>query len=155
MPGRSHRRAALPCKQPPEAGARADELLGFAEKPSGAQLEEMAHASRNATSEKPYEASMGIYVFSKDVLVELLADPAEVRPGKLSAAAAGDVCMAVSSEPGHSAGVLGLMRAQASMPGCSCALPGSEAAQRAVPLSQPSPARLARAHPYPSLQVWG
>ena len=39
----------------------------------------MAHASRSATSEKPFEASMGIYVFSKDVLVELLADPAEVK----------------------------------------------------------------------------
>ena len=64
---------------PARSHVAADELLGFVEKPSGAQLEEMAHASRNATSEKPFEASMGIYVFNKDVLVELLADAGEVR----------------------------------------------------------------------------
>ena len=38
----------------------------------------MAHASRNATAELPFEASMGIYVFNKSVLVELLNDPGEL-----------------------------------------------------------------------------
>ena len=48
------------------------------EKPSGATLEGMAHASRNATPEAPFEASMGIYVFNRDVLVSLLGEPANV-----------------------------------------------------------------------------
>lgn len=48
----------------------------FYEKPSGPVLESMAHASRNATPELPFEASMGIYVFNRDVLVTLLGPPA-------------------------------------------------------------------------------
>lgn len=47
----------------------------FYEKPSGKTLSSMAHASRNATPEAPFEASMGIYVFNRDVLVNLLGAP--------------------------------------------------------------------------------
>lgn len=54
------------------ATACAGVVTQFYEKPSGKQLESMAHASRNATPEAPYEASMGIYVFNRDVLVSLL-----------------------------------------------------------------------------------
>ena len=47
----------------------------FKEKPSGATLEAMAHATPTATSEAPFEASMGVYVFGRDVLVSLLGPP--------------------------------------------------------------------------------
>ena len=39
----------------------------------------MTHASNAATPELPFEASMGIYVFNKSVLVELLNDPREAQ----------------------------------------------------------------------------
>ncbi|KAK9794930.1 hypothetical protein WJX73_010196 [Symbiochloris irregularis] len=55
----------------PETGV----VTQFYEKPSGATLETMAHASRNATPDKPFEASMGVYVFGRDVLVSLLGPP--------------------------------------------------------------------------------
>jgi len=35
----------------------------FVEKPTGDRLEMLAHASKHATPEFPFEASMGIYVF--------------------------------------------------------------------------------------------
>ena len=50
-------------------------ITQFYEKPQGQTLSSMAHASRNATSEAPFEASMGIYVFNRDVLVSLLGPP--------------------------------------------------------------------------------
>ena len=59
----------------PHSGRHAGELLDFAEKPTGQDLEKMSHASNAATPELPFEASMGIYVFNKSVLVELLNDP--------------------------------------------------------------------------------
>ena len=59
----------------PHSGRHAGELLDFAEKPTGQDLEKMSHASNAATPELPFEASMGIYVFNKSVLEELLNDP--------------------------------------------------------------------------------
>lgn len=44
----------------------------FIEKPTGSRLESMAHASKHATPSSPFEASMGIYVFKSNVLVDLL-----------------------------------------------------------------------------------
>ena len=41
------------------------------EKPSGDRLEVLAHASKHATSEFPFEASMGIYVFKCAPLLSL------------------------------------------------------------------------------------
>ncbi len=42
------------------------------EKPTGSRLESMAHASKHATPQAPFEASMGVYIFKRDVLVSLL-----------------------------------------------------------------------------------
>lgn len=42
------------------------------EKPTGSRLESMAHASKHATPSAPFEASMGVYIFKRDVLVSLL-----------------------------------------------------------------------------------
>jgi len=42
------------------------------EKPTGERLESMAHASKHATPTAPFEASMGVYIFKRDVLVSLL-----------------------------------------------------------------------------------
>ena len=39
------------------------------EKPSGDALHEWKGVSKNATQQDPFEASMGIYVFKRDVLV--------------------------------------------------------------------------------------
>ena len=44
----------------------------FMEKPMGSRLESMAHASKHATPSAPFEASMGVYIFKRDVLVSLL-----------------------------------------------------------------------------------
>ena len=44
----------------------------FMEKPTGSRLESMAHASKHATPNAPFEASMGVYIFKRDVLVSLL-----------------------------------------------------------------------------------
>lgn len=46
----------------------------FIEKPTGSRLESMAHASKHATPEDPFEASMGIYIFKRDALVSLLQE---------------------------------------------------------------------------------
>ena len=43
----------------------------FYEKPTGDDLDKVRSVSRNATEENPFEASMGIYVFKRDVLVSL------------------------------------------------------------------------------------
>ena len=79
--------AALPAT-PAEATAmgiftfdRSGQITGFEEKPSAARLAEMKTslpegAMRLQTSdEKPFIASMGIYLFSRRVLLEMLAQP--------------------------------------------------------------------------------
>lgn len=43
----------------------------FYEKPTGDDLDKVRSVSQNATEENPFEASMGIYVFKRDVLVSL------------------------------------------------------------------------------------
>jgi len=43
----------------------------FKEKPTGDELDKMKNVSKNATEQDPFEASMGIYVFKRDVLVSL------------------------------------------------------------------------------------
>ncbi|KAK9844020.1 hypothetical protein WJX81_002055 [Elliptochloris bilobata] len=53
----------------PESGV----VESFVEKPTGDRLEVLAHASKHATPEFPFEASMGIYVFKRKALVALLA----------------------------------------------------------------------------------
>ena len=44
-------------------------ISDFHEKPTGADLERLKSVSKNATEHNPFEASMGIYVFKRDVLV--------------------------------------------------------------------------------------
>ena len=44
----------------------------FREKPNGDELQMMKSVSKNATEQDPFEASMGIYVFKRDVLVRFL-----------------------------------------------------------------------------------
>ena len=56
----------------PGTGAVTD----FAEKPTGAAMTRLAHASSDATPDAPYEASTGVYVFDAGVLARLLAAPA-------------------------------------------------------------------------------
>ena len=51
--------------------AAAGEVESFVEKPSGDRLEVLAHASKHATAEFPFEASMGIYVFKRAPLLSL------------------------------------------------------------------------------------
>ncbi len=57
------------------------EISGFEEKPSAARLEEFGTsvprgvAVGGVTREKPFVASMGIYVFSREVLLEILEQP--------------------------------------------------------------------------------
>jgi glucose-1-phosphate adenylyltransferase len=57
------------------------QIGGFEEKPTAARLAEMGtsipHGSTagGVTPEKPFVASMGIYVFSRDVLLEILQEP--------------------------------------------------------------------------------
>lgn len=41
----------------------------FHEKPSGDDLAKLKAVSKNATEQDPFEVSMGIYVFKRDVLV--------------------------------------------------------------------------------------
>src|SRR5215467_7928828 len=56
-------------------------LNGFEEKPTAARLAEMRSSapsgghSHGLTGDKPFVASMGIYVFSRDVLLEILDSP--------------------------------------------------------------------------------
>ena len=50
---------------------RAGRISLFYEKPTGDDLDKVRSVSRNATEENPFEASMGIYVFKRDVLVSL------------------------------------------------------------------------------------
>jgi len=57
------------------------QIGGFEEKPTAARLAEMGtsiprgSAAGGVTLEKPFVASMGIYVFSRDVLLEILEEP--------------------------------------------------------------------------------
>jgi glucose-1-phosphate adenylyltransferase len=57
------------------------QIAGFEEKPTASRLAEMgtsiAHGSTagGVTPEKPFVASMGIYVFSREVLLEILQQP--------------------------------------------------------------------------------
>ena len=53
-------------------GLAAGFVTHFMEKPTGSRLESMAHASKHATPSAPFEASMGVYIFKRDVLVSLL-----------------------------------------------------------------------------------
>jgi len=48
------------------------QVTAFAEKPERETLDQMAHASMYSTAEEPFEASMGIYVFRREVLEDLL-----------------------------------------------------------------------------------
>jgi glucose-1-phosphate adenylyltransferase len=63
-------------------------ISGFEEKPSPARLGELRTSvpagpmTRHMTSEKPFIASMGIYVFSRDVLHEVLARDRAVDFGR-------------------------------------------------------------------------
>lgn len=47
------------------------QVTAFAEKPERETLDQMAHASMYSTAEEPFEASMGIYVFRREVLRHL------------------------------------------------------------------------------------
>jgi glucose-1-phosphate adenylyltransferase len=57
------------------------QIVGFEEKPSSARLAEMGSSipkgttAGGVTPDKPFVASMGIYVFSREVLLELLDQP--------------------------------------------------------------------------------
>jgi len=57
------------------------QIGGFEEKPTAARLAEIGtsiprgSAAGGVTAEKPFVASMGIYVFSRDVLLEILEEP--------------------------------------------------------------------------------
>jgi glucose-1-phosphate adenylyltransferase len=58
----------------------AGQIAGFEEKPNAARLAEMKSsaargAALNLTADKPFVASMGIYVFSRDALLETLQRP--------------------------------------------------------------------------------
>jgi glucose-1-phosphate adenylyltransferase len=56
-------------------------IVGFEEKPNATRLKEMGSSiprgstAGGTTPEKPFVASMGIYVFSRDVLLEILREP--------------------------------------------------------------------------------
>jgi glucose-1-phosphate adenylyltransferase len=75
---------------------RAGQIVGFEEKPSAERLAEMARSIPAGSSfggyqaDKPFVASMGIYVFSRDALLEILEQYAatdfgrEVIPASLS-----------------------------------------------------------------------
>ncbi|KAK9831226.1 hypothetical protein WJX74_008354 [Apatococcus lobatus] len=52
-------------------------VTDFSEKPAGPQLQRMAHASKHATPDYPFEASMGVYVFTRDALTRLLTENEE------------------------------------------------------------------------------
>src|SRR5262249_41715337 len=53
------------------------QIVGFEEKPSAERLTAIGTSlpRRSANADKPFVASMGIYVFSRDVLMEALAQP--------------------------------------------------------------------------------
>ena len=57
------------------------QIVGFEEKPNAARLAEIGSSIRRGstaggvTPDKPFVASMGIYVFSRDVLLEILEQP--------------------------------------------------------------------------------
>lgn len=57
------------------------QIAGFEEKPSAARLAEIGSSipkgstAGGVTPDKPFVASMGIYVFSRDVLLEILEEP--------------------------------------------------------------------------------
>jgi glucose-1-phosphate adenylyltransferase len=57
------------------------QIVGFEEKPDAARLNEMGSSiprgstAGGTTAEKPFVASMGIYVFSRDVLLDILQKP--------------------------------------------------------------------------------
>ncbi len=91
-PGRHHHRGAAGARRttPPQMGIfrfdRDGQIVAFEEKPNrGASRRRSARAFRRDrslaghTPEKPFVASMGVYVFSRDVLLDLLA--AERRQG--------------------------------------------------------------------------
>ena len=65
-----------------------NQIVGFEEKPQAARLDELraqgpsGAAGSGLTPEKPFVASMGIYVFSRDVLHEVLARDRAVDFGK-------------------------------------------------------------------------
>jgi glucose-1-phosphate adenylyltransferase len=65
-----------------------NQIVGFEEKPNAARVAEMrtqtptSAAGSGLTSEKPFVASMGIYVFSRDVLHDVLARDRAVDFGK-------------------------------------------------------------------------
>mmetsp|Transcript_18382 Transcript_18382/g.51509 ORF Transcript_18382/g.51509 Transcript_18382/m.51509 type:complete len:504 (+) Transcript_18382:245-1756(+) len=52
--------------------AHTGQVTAFVEKPELKVLDQMAHSSIHSTAERPFEASMGIYVFRRDVLENLL-----------------------------------------------------------------------------------
>ena len=63
------------------------QVTGFEEKPNAERLAEMGssaprHAQTDLTDDKPFVASMGIYVFSHDVLHEVLASSNAIDFGK-------------------------------------------------------------------------
>ncbi len=71
------------------------QIVGFEEKPNERRLNEIGSSTPSGsvaggtTSEKPFVASMGIYVFSRDVLLELLEQPGidfgkEIIPNSLN-----------------------------------------------------------------------
>ena len=47
-------------------------VTDFEEKPSTERMQQLEGVSKNATEEDPFEASMGIYMFKRDVLIKLL-----------------------------------------------------------------------------------
>jgi len=56
---------------------REGQIVGFEEKPTPERLKEMGHSvprgsGRDTAAQKPFMASMGIYVFSRDVLLEAI-----------------------------------------------------------------------------------
>jgi glucose-1-phosphate adenylyltransferase len=71
------------------------QITGFEEKPNAERLSQMGgsvprgSAVGGVTAEKPFVASMGIYVFSRDILLEILEQPGvdfgkEIIPASLS-----------------------------------------------------------------------
>src|SRR5262245_27278030 len=82
------RRADITIAAQPVTGAEATEMgivrfdsdgqiTGFEEKPSAERLQDIGTSlpRRSANADKPFVASMGIYVFSRDVLMEALRQP--------------------------------------------------------------------------------
>lgn len=59
-------------------------LLAFAEKPAGAAVDAFAHAAAAATPAAPYEASMGVYVFTTAALTALLGATEDGYPAPVT-----------------------------------------------------------------------